>query len=245
MTLFHLELIPLSQALAWEWEGNPKKHDIFGIKEALNCYGFQDPPKFDRNIPSIEGNGGIIGGNGRLLALKDMQEKGEPPPKGIDRDDDGEWLIPILFGNDLENETQALAFGLDANSLTLSGSGLSQSEMAALYEPELYTNLLTLLSEAEAMPVSVSEKDLSAFLEAADTEIGGSEWGYGEDDIEEANREVTADTIKAAEVQFTLGQHFNFKVSSEVYMEWRDVLRLEVGFNDQKIAQEILRRLGF
>jgi len=242
--MLELKYIPLTQAMAWQWQQNPKKHDLPKIKAALTRYGFQDPPKFDAAIPSAAGDGGIIGGNGRLEALQELCAEKSAPPNGITVDEQGAWLVPILFGNDLANQTEAEAFAVDANNLTLAGAGLSAVEVAVIYDRKRYDTLLGNLQEANALPVSLDGDSLSLLLADMDSESAQKEWGYGADDLAKVNKKVIADDIEEADTTAIIGPNFVFKVERAVYFEWLENLRQEVGFSEKAIKQEILRRIG-
>lgn len=154
-----IKYIPLSRAVLWE--RNPKRHDIGGIAQSIRRYGFKDEPHFD---PSLnEGSGGIVEGNGRLVALQMMLDGGDDLPRGLKPGSNGEWLVPIKFGVDAADEREAKAYALDHNNLTLSGSDFTAFEMAQLWENE-YTEVLTELAEVGKLPVSVSGDDLDALL---------------------------------------------------------------------------------
>lgn len=68
---------------------NPKKHDLPGIMAAMRDLGFADPPTVDQRT------GLLVGGHGRVEALRAMRENGEQPPEGIDPDG---WKVPTFVG---------------------------------------------------------------------------------------------------------------------------------------------------
>lgn len=109
------------------WAKNAKKHDLKGVLESIERYGFIDPPKWDSQLN--DGDGGLIYGNGRTAtivgALIEAKRLGHEPPRGIPTAiDSGEWCIPVKFGVDSESEAMAMAAAIDHNNLTLSGSDL-------------------------------------------------------------------------------------------------------------------------
>ena len=100
--LLTIRYIPLSQAVLFD--GNPKLHDIGGLVESFQRYGFKEAVRWEPTLNG--GSGGIVAGNGRITALQMMQQQGSEPPRGIQQDQ-GEWLVPVLFGVDAESEAQA------------------------------------------------------------------------------------------------------------------------------------------
>ncbi|MCL4296172.1 MAG: hypothetical protein KJ077_10610 [Anaerolineae bacterium] len=162
--LLKLEYVLLDEAKDWEWLDNPKLHDTEAIITSIKRYGFADPPKFDSSLLSAAGQGAIIGGNGRTLALVAMRERGMEPPVGIALTHKGEWAIPILFGNDLPSQEAAAAFAIDHNNLTLAGGTLTGLDMARMYSVQGYNELLATLRDADTLPVSVSDKDVEELL---------------------------------------------------------------------------------
>lgn len=114
-----MRYVPLDTAL--RWEVNPKRHDLPKIADSIRRHGFKDPPKFE---PALnDGRGGIVEGNGRMEALEDMYEAGEPPPRGIGTDSDGRWWVPVLFGVDAASQAEAASYGIDHNWLTVAPLG--------------------------------------------------------------------------------------------------------------------------
>lgn len=148
---------------------NAKLHDIGAIARSIQRYGFLDPPRWDKNLN--QGKGGIVEGNGRLETLQWMFKQKQPAPRGIAADADGEWCVPVLFGLDAESETQAAAYSIDHNNLTLAGAdGFTAVDISRLYERETYTELLQSLADVEMMPISVDLDDLNLITELNDDE---------------------------------------------------------------------------
>src|SRR5512143_890595 len=94
--LLRIEYVALPQAR--RWDENPKRHDLEAIAESIYRYGFQDPPKFDQAL------GALVFGNGRTEALLQAKAAGRDAPRGIAVGKDGEWYVPIVFGNDLASQ---------------------------------------------------------------------------------------------------------------------------------------------
>jgi hypothetical protein len=127
------------------WEANAKKHDIDGIYESIEAYGFIDPPKWEAALNN--GKGGIVFGNGRTKALVagliEAKRQGLEPPRGIPvAKASGDWCIPVKFGVDQESEAQAIALGIDHNNLTMMGGDFSMLDIAGIWDTNGYADLL-------------------------------------------------------------------------------------------------------
>jgi len=92
------------------------------------------------------GSGGIVAGNGRITALQMMQQQGLPLPRGI-QEDQGEWLVPVLFGVDAESEAQAQAYCVDSNSLVVTGGDTDLWDIMALYDRDQMAAIAALATE--------------------------------------------------------------------------------------------------
>ena len=153
--MLELRFVALEDAKLWD--GNMKLHDIGALIASIRRYGFIDPPKFDTAL------GAIVYGNGRLEALFFMHKAGDAPPRGIVVKD-GDWLVPVIFGEDLANKREAVAFALDHNNLTLAGGEIMPLDMARVWDSESYLSLLQGLATDNALPVTVDGDDLDGLL---------------------------------------------------------------------------------
>lgn len=152
-----LRYIRLDQAVLWD--DNPKQHDLGALAAAIRRYGFQDPPKFDATL------GALVYGNGRTHALTWMRRQHEPLPRGILRDQEGHWYLPVKFGLDLESQAVARAFALDHNNLTMAGGEFSPLDIGRMWDQGAYNQMLRGLSDEGLLPVTVDDEDL-ALLDA-------------------------------------------------------------------------------
>lgn len=149
-----IRYIPLTDALEWEWEDNPKKHDYDEMIAAFREHGFKDPPIYDGKLDRF------AAGNGRTRALAVAKERGEERFRGIGRrKSDGEWVLPVQFGNDAASRDAAQSFAVDHNNLTLAGSGIPRGQALKLWTREDYEKLLTAIGNGHR-PTTVSEDDL-------------------------------------------------------------------------------------
>ena len=161
-----IRYIPLDQAALWA--RNPKRHDIGDLDASFERHGFKTAPRFE---PHINGpnQGGINDGNGRIKTLKMRRDQNRPPPRGIVVQD-GEWLVPVIFGVDAESQEAAEAYGIDANNLTLSGGDFTAYDMARLWG-DGYTDILAGLATTDALPITVDGDALDGLLRAASADF--------------------------------------------------------------------------
>lgn len=126
-----LDLIPLD-----DLEGNPanpKAHDTGTIDASISRLGYVEPVVVD------ERTGFLVSGHGRVATLRGMAERGEEPPEGIERDEEGHWLVPAVTGWASRSDTEASAALIALNRTT---------ELGGWVDEELL-GLLDGLSEAE------------------------------------------------------------------------------------------------
>ena len=165
-----LKYVPLKTLS--RWSRNTKRHDIPAIIKSLERYGFADPVKYD---PALnKGNGGIVEGNGRDEALKTMfNQNPKKPPRGIVAQN-GDWMVPVLFGVDAKSEAAAEAYGIDHNAITMLGGGFDLGDMMRMYEDQTAAMLLG-LQQANELPVSIDADDLDALLDAEREKLSENE----------------------------------------------------------------------
>ena len=177
--LLNLKYIPISQAELFD--NNAKLHNLNQIIQSIARYGFKSACKWESTLN--DGRGGIVAGNGRVEALREMEKRGDDLPIGIAQDETGEWCVPVLFGVEAESEAIARAYALDDNNLTLLGGDFAIADLMKLYDPELLMSELGELARSGEIPVSIGEADLEELL----SQLGQSgdnepEPEYGEDD---------------------------------------------------------------
>lgn len=158
--MLELLYIPLSQAILWD--RNPKAHDVGGITASIQRHGFKDPSKFE---PALnDGKGGLVEGNGRVHTLRMMKVQGMERPRGILENDDGEWLVPVLFGVDAESQAMAEAYAIDHNNLTMLGGDFTGWDLTRMYDEGQYATVLSGLAQLEVLPVTVDEDEINRLL---------------------------------------------------------------------------------
>ena len=202
------------------WPRNPKAHDIPGIKASLRRFGFVDPIAVDETTKRI------VAGHGRLEAVLELKAEGEPPPRRVKRKGKA-WLVPVLRGATFADDTEAEAYLVADNALT----------MLAGWEDAELVDLLQDMGNLEGTGYD------PAALEALVAELGPSD-----DDFEgERPPEVGADSegfrVPKANVMIVIGT-FKVKVARADYEAWLQKIRLDVGSVPLDIGAEIVRRLG-
>tara|TARA_R110002020_G_scaffold268284_4_gene483483 strand:- start:1288 stop:1917 length:630 start_codon:yes stop_codon:yes gene_type:complete len=91
---------------------NPKDHDIGVLITAIKRFGFTSP--LIRNDDTKK----LVAGHGRLEALINMYKSEYSLPRGILKDEDGMWLVPVVTGLNFENEEEALSYLIADNKLS-------------------------------------------------------------------------------------------------------------------------------
>lgn len=178
--LLELRYIPISQAELFG--NNAKLHNLDQIITSITKYGFKSATKWESTLN--DGRGGIVAGNGRVEALRVMEERGDDLPVGIAQDTDtGEWCVPVLFGVEADSEAIARAYALDDNNLTLLGGNFDVADLLGLYDQELLMSELEELARLGDLPITIMEdefKNLLAKVEE-DNAIADYDWNSLDD----------------------------------------------------------------
>ncbi len=170
------------------WKRNPKSHDHKGIAASIRKHGFKDPLKWEPQLNN--GLGGVVEGNGRLLALQQMFEVGATVPRGVGYDEEGNWYVPVLFGVDAPSRLAAEAYGIDHNNITVAGGDYSWNDRMKMWEAP-YVNLVLELAMADELPASLDGDDVDRMARALEklTPPQDSFAGEGEGDLSALNIE--------------------------------------------------------
>lgn len=162
-----LRLVPVRSLRLFD--NNAKKHDLGAIAASIKRYGFKDPPKWE---PALNGEeGGIVDGNGRVEALQWMESTGWEMPRGLTRDSEKGWCVPVLFGVDAMTEDQARAYAIDANNLVIMGGEFTALDASRLFERDTYLEELLTLADLGLLPVTVDGDDFDTLIKIlTDTE---------------------------------------------------------------------------
>ena len=195
---------------------NPKDHDIGEIYISMKRFGFTEP------IIKNEKAGKLVAGHGRLETLKILEgEDITKPPKNIDLDEDGNWLIPVVTGISFDNDDEANAYLLASNRLVEKGG----------WKPEELVNLLE--------DIAVKTEDLSGTgfdLDDLENLLGDMESKiFEEEEIEEDEDETT--------VRFKFGR-YKFGVDAEHFYDWETKILGDLGTNSpQELIEWIKEQL--
>lgn len=107
---------------------NPKAHDVASLKVSLHRWGFTEPVLVD------ERTGRLVAGHGRVEALKALHAAdASSPPQGVQVAEDGAWLVPTVRGWSSRDDTEARAYLLASNQLTIAG-GWEDTDLTALLQ---------------------------------------------------------------------------------------------------------------
>jgi hypothetical protein len=90
-------------------------------------FGFLEPIVLDQRT------GFIISGHGRTKTLAAMAERGESPPEGVQVNDDGEWVIPVVTGWASRSDSESAAALIALNRTTEIG-GWQDEELLDLLD---------------------------------------------------------------------------------------------------------------
>jgi hypothetical protein len=146
-------------------KGNSKKHATENTIASILEMGFKDPIGYD---PSLNGGkGGITEGHDRCAALLAIKKRKIDRPRGIDIDNDGEWMVPVLVGVHAKNEAQAIKYSIIHNHSTIHGAGLDLATELKLFDTDLLISQAEYLDE-EGENLGVIG-DLNSILEALNT----------------------------------------------------------------------------
>jgi len=204
------------------WPRNPKAHDIPGIKASLRRFGFVDPIALDETTQRI------VAGHGRLEALQEMKADGEKPPARIkvsQHPDGGEWYAPVLRGADFADEGEAEAYLIADNALTML-AGWDDAELAEMLQDQVT------LEGTGYDPAS---------LEAL---VAGLGVGPSDADFDGERPDDTQKPFKVVKFVVLAVGPYRVQIPKAAYDSWIDTVRLAVGFEKEKIGEEIARRLG-
>jgi len=118
-----------------EEELNPKDHDIEEIIKSIHRFGFIEP------LIVNETTGKLVSGHGRLESIKTIKDRGYETPDGI-REENGEWLIPVVSNIKFKNDAEARAYLIATNRLVELGGWNNDKLSDMLSELKESSNLL-------------------------------------------------------------------------------------------------------
>ena len=125
-TEIRIEYIALSALL--RAPRNPKKHDLAALRQSMERWGFTQP------LALNETSGKLVEGHGRLEVLQALKAEGAKAPARV-QVKGKEWLVPVVRGLAFASETEAEAYLVAANQLTIAGGwdeGLLRETLASM-----------------------------------------------------------------------------------------------------------------
>ena len=197
--VLQLYYIPVTQAILWD--SNAKLHSIPAIIDSIKEYGFRDPPSWDEKL------GGIIEGNGRVTALTQMYKAGGKPPRGIPTlKETGEWCVPIIFGLDAVNKSNAVRYAIDHNNLTMAGGDFTAYDMSRMWNHDGYHEILAAIREEGTPLASMNLNEIGLFLDGFEFDPIEDMTGNADDDgdemPDEKDEEENKITIEFSDIDY-------------------------------------------
>lgn len=136
-----LELMPLDAVQPAA--RNPKGHALEGITGSIAHHGYAEPMLLD------ERTGRLVAGHGRRDAIAAMRDAGQTPPEGVEVDDTGAWLVPVVRGWSSRSDGDAEAYLVASNRLTELG-GWDTEGLTAMLDDLAAADLLELTGYSAA-----------------------------------------------------------------------------------------------
>lgn len=193
-----IDYVPLSEIVGAD--NNPKDHDIGQIYQSIKRFGFTSPVMMNENT------GKLLAGHGRLETLQTMKSAGEKAPDRI-KEEDGEWLVPVLKGISFEDEMEAQAYLIADNQLTNLGGWNTAN---------LVDNLQELVTSGFSLDgIGFDLDDLETLVLDLDRDH------FEVEDIPEADDEETDVKIRVGRYRFT--------IDAEAFYMWEEKIADEIG----------------
>jgi len=195
---------------------NPKDHDIGEIYTSIKRFGFTEP------VIKNEKTGKLVAGHGRLETLQILHKEDiTTPPKNIDKDDDGNWLIPVITGVSFENDDEANAYLIASNRLVEKG-GWKEDELVELLQD-------VAVSTEDLSGTGFDLDDIEGILNKMESDI------FEDEDIPEPDDETI--------VRFKFGR-YKFGIDAEVFYGWETQILEDLGTNSpQELIEWIKEQL--
>ncbi|QDH93059.1 ParB-like nuclease domain protein [Microbacterium phage Margaery] len=112
---------------------NPKGHDERTIGASMDRFGYIEPVTVD------DRTGLIIGGHGRVKALRAAKAAGGEPPEGVRVAEDGEWLVPVNHGWASASDAEAAGALIALNRATQLGGWVDDALLGLLEDVDAST----------------------------------------------------------------------------------------------------------
>lgn len=186
-----LEHVPIDTIK--EADINPKDHNIPGVRASIDRFGYVSPLVMD------DRTGRLVAGHGRLASLLARQDSGETPPEGIQVNEHGQWLIPVVRGWASRSDADAKAYLIADNRHT---------ELGGWDHAELH-QLLTELGDPELTQIAgFSPADMDELLESITNEADDdtSDDDEDEDETPDGTALEALDSVTTPDPTFAIGQ---------------------------------------
>ena len=178
---------------------NPKRHSLRDIRDSMSRFGYTEPCILDERTQML------LSGHGRVETLLAERELGHTAPEGVMVDGDGTWLVPVVRGVSTKDDSEAAAYLIAANQLTIKG-GWADDALAALLAEIGKT-------EMGLTGVGYDEKEVAAILARGGyTASDGSLLGIADVSYEDPRHVVEHGQV------WTVGPHT--LVVADVMTEW-------------------------
>ena len=184
---------------------NPKDHDIGQIYQSMKRFGFTSPVMLN------EKTGKLLAGHGRLETLAMFKRSGDKPPERIRvREEDGEWLVPVLRGINFDSDVEAQSYLLADNRLT---------EIGGWNSDELIGSLQDILAEGGDLDgIGWDLDDIENLITDSERER------FEVEPIRQVSDEEDS-------VQIRVGR-YRFKVEPEYFYDWESAVMNQMESND-------------
>jgi hypothetical protein len=96
------------------------------IDASVGRFGFLEPIVLDQRT------GYIISGHGRTKTLTAMAERGESPPEGVQVNEAGEWVVPVVTGWASRSDSESAAALIALNRTTEIGGWVDEELLTLL-----------------------------------------------------------------------------------------------------------------
>ena len=157
----------------------------------------------------------LVAGHGRYLQLRQWAEEGRAAPDGVEVDEDGRWLMPVIRGWSSRSDDDAEAYLIASNQLTVKGG----------WDDRMLAEVLHDLGEAQMLDLTGYETDDLAALEDALSAVD-DEGEPGEGDPPDKGEALRLAGVTVGEPDFdtatgqvwTLGRHR--LVVADVHTGW-------------------------
>lgn len=194
---------------------NAKLHDDAGLLGSFRRFGFTQPILID------EATGTVVAGHGRIENLAALKAEGAAAPARVEvRKTD--WYVPVIRGVGFKTAAEAEAYALADNQLTVAG-GWDEAVLAEIFQDlgELRDGLGF---DPDYIDQVIREYSAPALTTKGD---GGTEPGPS----------GKSDTM------LVLGP-YRIAIERERFLAWREEVGQAVGFEDEAVMAEMLRRLA-